>query len=165
MRTTFIGLVLMIITTLPASGYSHFIKKIHPDIPEQRAKQLSETVVHFSDYYGIPSDVVLAVIWRESQFINTHSAVDRNPCSSGYMQIQRTTASQIYHQELNCKDLINKWRLNIQLGVKYLRKMYDKTSHLAGAIGRYNGIHNLDYVLDVLNKRQEIIRWRQNHEG
>jgi soluble lytic murein transglycosylase-like protein len=156
-------IVILLFVSVPGYCYTGFIKQKNPDIPDERAANITRSVQHFSSYYDIPSEVIIAIMWQETQFVNGYSDVDRNPCSSGYMQIQRTTASAIYHQELTCKELIINWRLNIQLGVKYLRKMYDHTGHLAGAIGRYNGIHNLDYVQDVLNKREKVIEWKRNN--
>lgn len=154
-------IVILFFVAVPGYSYTGFIKEKNPDIPDERAKNISRSVKHFSNYYDIPSEVIIAVMWQESQFVNVFSEVDRNPCSSGYMQLQRTTASSIYHQELTCKKLIINWRLNVQLGVKYLREMYDQTGHLAGAIGRYNGIHNLGYVQEVLNKREKVIEWKE----
>jgi soluble lytic murein transglycosylase-like protein len=149
-----------------ASGSSvsymyEYIKQEYPDIPGQRAVGIIDQVKRSSNRFDVPVPVILAVMDQESNFRNVRSNVDIKPCSAGYMQVTRITASKLAGQSLTCRDLIVNWRQNIRLGVKYIKEMWDVTGHLAGAIGRYNGIHNLDYVHDVLNKRQQILELKR----
>jgi len=155
---TIISIAITSLIPTQLQGYSDFIQEKHPNIPSERAEALSKTIRYYGDRYDVPSDIIVAIMWQESQFRNRRSNVDVNPCSAGYLQVQRTTASLLYHQELSCDDLIVKWRLNIELGVRYLRKMYDETGHLSSMIGRYNGVNNPNYVKEVIEKYQTIRR-------
>lgn len=154
-----IGFFIFIVSPIQSAegSYVQYIKKQHNDIPNQRAKKLVNTVKYYSKHYNISQNLIFAIIEQESDFKNIRSEVDLSPCSAGYMQLTRTTASNLARRNITCNELVTNWRLNIKLGVKYLRKMWNTTGHKAGAIGRYNGVHNLNYVHEVLEKRRKII--------
>lgn len=145
-------------------GYSGLIERVNSDIPGERAEKLSNEIVSLAHQYNIPSEVIVAMVWHETHFVNTDSQVDVNPKSCGYMQMSTRTAYRLSGEWQNCNQLILNWQRTLRLSVKYIYKQRKQHGNLAGAIAGYNGIYNLDYVNGVLNKRQKVREWLENRK-
>lgn len=129
-------LVLCIIIGIAARG--HLEKKLYP-------RDYAEYVERYAEQYGVPKNLVYAVIETESGF----RADAVSPAGAvGLMQLMPVTFEWLTEYQLR-ENLpsrkISDPEVNIRYGVFYLRWLYDRYSHWTEACAAYNAGHgNMD---------------------
>ena len=114
------------------------------------------------DEVGVPYELALAVIWRESRFQNI---VGDNGDSAGYMQVQPRWHSERM-ERLGVFDLADPYG-NFLVGCDYLAELIGKDRGIEWALMAYNGgpfyANNMaragkvsQYARDVLNYMNEL---------
>ena len=121
------------------------------------------------DEVGVPYELALAVIWRESRFQNI---VGDNGDSAGYMQVQPRWHSERM-ERLGVFDLADPYG-NFLVGCDYLAELIGKDRGIEWALMAYNGgpfyANNMaragkvsQYARDVLNYMNELNLEEQNY--
>lgn len=130
------------------------------DVPLSEGLQIH--IIDTCEKYHIDPVIVMAMIWRESNF--DASAIGDNGDSYGLMQIQPKWNYQLM-QELGCTDLLDPFQ-NVTVGIAILadkHSLYDGDTEkalVAYNAGHYNGIVT-DYALDVLYQSAQIAKTRR----
>ncbi len=62
----------------------------------------------------------------------------KSSSACGIMQLEPETASMIINKQLSCKELINNKKLNIKIGILYLKSLLLQFPKLAFALAAYN---------------------------
>lgn len=158
-RVTIIMIVIALTPTMVQAGIQDLIEQVHPNIPPRRAKRLVSHTKSLCEEYNVPADVVFAIMWNETDFVNKKSDVDTDPASAGYMQVLETTADSMLGREVGWELLVVNWRLGVELGVRFFALQYHRHDNLTKAVGRYNGINNQPYVDDVLEKLKTVEKY------
>jgi len=111
----------------------------HPRLREE-AKILKERIKEFEGYiqtasrrYQVPSNLIRAVIWAES---SGRPRVHSIACCRGLMQVSEIAARDVGW--MGTPEQLFNPGTNIDLGTKYLRKMYDRFGTWLLAISAYN---------------------------
>lgn len=121
------------------------------------------------DEVGVPYELALAVIWRESRFQNI---VGDNGDSAGYMQVQPRWHSERM-ERLGVFDLADPYG-NFLVGCDYLAELIGKDRGIEWALMAYNGgpfyANNMaragkvsQYARDVLNYMNDLKLEEQNY--
>jgi soluble lytic murein transglycosylase-like protein len=151
-------MVLMVVPTM-VLGYAGLIKKVHSDIPMDRAEGISQAVYKYSNQYNVDPDLIISMMWQETHFKNVIGDKNLRRRACGYMQVQVQTAESMLGYETTCRRIIYDWEEGIRAGVKFFAKKKAEFGFF-GAIGSYNlGYEskvNYDYVKDILDKYQRI---------
>ena len=145
--------------------YVDFIQRQHPNIPESRAVEINSLIKEYSEEYDVPCKKIITIMWQESAFRNVRSRVDINPVSAGYMQILTTTASWMLGRRVTANELIINYKLNIELGVRYLARMYHKYEEINEVFGRYNGVNNDNYQKEAMKKYEKVNSYLSRKRG
>jgi hypothetical protein len=124
--------------------------RFSPQMPPLSPQQIAQETIYAANKYGIPPDLALRLIRRESGFRNIRGAAGEY----GPAQLMPGTA-----REMGVANPANTYE-NIHGGMRYLRKMYDQFGDWGKAVAAYNaGPNNVargripastrDYVADV----------------
>lgn len=115
-----------------------------------------------ADQFGVPYELALAVIWKETNFRNV---VGDDGASVGYMQVQER-----WHEDrmelLGVTDLMDPYN-NFLVGCNYLAELTEKGRGIEWALHAYNGGPTYankmaevgkvsQYVKDVLNYMNDL---------
>lgn len=123
-------------------------------------KELQNYIVEQSHANGIPPQVVMAMIYKESTYIADN--IGDNGNSYGLMQIQPR-----WHYErmtdLGCTELLDPYQ-NVTVGIDYLAELLNKYGDIEKALTAYNRGHYsgtvTEYAKAVLAKADEL--WGAN---
>ena len=133
---------------------------VREDIPFDEETQL---LLHrLCKDLGVPYELVLAVIWRETNFENV---MGDNGASAGYMQVQEQHHSDRMERH-GVTDLMDPYG-NFLVGCDYLAELIEKDRGLEWALMAYNGGPTYankmakagktsQYAKDVLNYMNEL---------
>lgn len=104
---------------------------IKADIPLPKAEQ--EMLYDACEEFGVPYELALAVIWRETRYQNI---MGDNGASAGYMQIQRRWWSGLM-DEIGATDL-NVPKDNFRTGCAIIAQLTEKYGSVESALTAYN---------------------------
>jgi hypothetical protein len=106
-----------------------------PQTPPLTPQQIAQETMFAANKYGIPQDLALRLVRRESGFRNIRGAAGEY----GPTQLMPGTA-----REMGVSDPSNTYE-NIHGGMQYLKKMYDRYGNWGQAVAAYNaGPGNVD---------------------
>lgn len=119
-------------------------------VSPERRQEIAATIVDTAGRYGLPPELILAVIFTESSFdIEAESQVG----AVGLMQLMPDTASQLADElevEWRGRQLLTDPEVNILLGSFYLRKLIHRFDDVDAALAAYNiGPNRLRSMMDA----------------
>ena len=120
------------------------------------SKEVQDVIFAECEKYNIPSEIVIAMIEKESQF--TENIIGDNGKSFGLMQIQPRWHSQRM-AKLGCTDLFNPIH-NVTVGIDFLGELYMRYNDIGLALTAYNSgtIKNgyNRYAIVVMQRANEV---------
>ena len=137
---------------------------VYFDVPlDKNIQKYIFTMCSESDTCTLDPAIVIAVIWKESDF--DANAIGDNGNSLGLMQIQPRWHSDRM-EKVNGLDLLDPYQ-NIRVGIDYLIELYSIDNDIEWVLMAYNGgptyANSLrsqglvsDYALDILDKAEEL---------
>lgn len=119
------------------------LSKNNPSIPTPTPMFMYETIEKYSTEYRIPKYIAYNISFLETRYQGPfHWRYNPNQTSSvgalGPMQIMPGTAKMIQKHSVPNKTLKTDVRLNVEISMKLLRKLYDKYHNWAIVCGCYN---------------------------
>ncbi len=87
-----------------------------------------------SQKYDLEPELVYAIIWTESRF---DVSAKSEKGAIGLMQLMPSTASWLYGDEIN-ENILKNIDINIDLGCKYLKYLFDKFHEPSLVLAAYN---------------------------
>ena len=140
------------------------IEDTYFDVPlDKNIQKYIFTMCSESDTCTLDPAIVIAVIWKESDF--DVNAIGDNGNSLGLMQIQPRWHSERM-EKVNGLNLLDPYQ-NIRVGIDYLIELYSIDNDIEWVLMAYNGgptyANSLrsqglvsDYALDILDKAEEL---------
>jgi soluble lytic murein transglycosylase-like protein len=107
----------------------------------------SKYINKYCNKYHVKPELVKAVIHVES---NNDPYAESTKGACGLMQILPSTADSVLHQNISCSELKNDVKLNLEVGVKYIKTMLTKFPNISFALAAYNaGPGNADKYMKL----------------
>lgn len=138
----------------PIQYLTNIVIKKQPRIDPSIAKPIAEAVFKYSKKYKFPPELIISIIEQESSF--NQMSVSSASCV-GLMQINSKMhpkkliklgikGAQVFHIDNN-----------IHLGTVILYEYYDSTKTISGALQKYLGAANKEYILNILSSFADLI--------
>jgi len=140
-------LILSINNTDPTLEIQKNISKLRPDLDKQVVKLISESILKYSTKFNLPSNLIISIINRESEFEIT---AKNKSGAEGLMQIM----TKVHKDKIKKLDITSKEVFyidnNIHLGCWILREYYNKSKSIYLALKKYVGGKHPEYIKDIL---------------
>lgn len=135
-----------------------YIVKVNPKLSLKEARQITESVLHNADEYGVDPMLVFGMIQQESRF---HPNIGSSAGALGLMQVVPAWSQKLIAGR-DIKDI----DVNINVGTRILRACMEQQKFvLDNALACYSGYHPSTvavYRNQVMRFRANIIREIQN---
>jgi len=129
------------------TNISQNIVYLQPKIDPNVNKLISRSIYKYSNEYKIPSNLIIAIIFRESSFKLLSSS--KANCK-GLMQINAEMHTEKLEQLNIQKESIFHIDNNIHLGCWILNEYLNQTNDINKALIKYVGGEQTEYIIDIL---------------
>jgi hypothetical protein len=138
----------------PIKDLTKVIQKLQPKIDPVTAKEIAKAVEKYSQKYNFPPELIIAIINQESTF--KPLSISSANCI-GLMQINKKMHMEKL-TKLNIKGAaIFHIDNNIHVGCIILKEYHDNTKTISGALQKYLGANNKEYLLAILSSFADLI--------
>lgn len=137
--------------------YPAIIELYHPVIPTKRKRGIIDQAHRSARKHGFDLVLPINMIAQETGFENQRGDENQEEPSCGYMQIKPSTAEHVTGKEWTCEELMNHWRDNINIGLKYVRQLMEDDRTLKEALAQYNG-GNDEYAEEIFERAKWFAR-------
>lgn len=133
-------------TPPPYSYLEALIQNKQPKLDPTLTKVIAESVYKNSKEFLLPPELIIALMERESLIIPTSTS--KADCI-GLMQVN----PKAHKEKMVGIDIVQLYYVdnNVKIGCQILKEYLNETKSITGALKKYLGAENKEYMLDILS--------------